>query len=108
MPVGSRVRPARHKEHGAVTQKAVEVPLLATPQSTGRLKEHAPRSQWAKNRERLAWMLVAPAIIVVCGIALYPLAQTIRLSFTDANLQTTEFNWVGLRNYQRLWESDLF
>jgi len=109
VPVRLAVWPARRKEHGAVTQNAVEVPLSPVAvQPTGRLKEHAPRSQWAKSRERLAWMLVAPAIIVVCGIALYPLAQTIRLSFTDANLQTTEFSWVGLRNYQRLWESDLF
>jgi len=51
---------------------------------------------------------VAPAILIVCGIALYPLAQTIRLSFTDANLQTTHANWVGLRNYHRLYDSQLF
>ncbi len=70
--------------------------------------EDTPKSQWAKSRERLAWMLVAPAILVVCGIALYPLLQTIRLSFTDANLHEAEANWVGLRNYQRLWDSEIF
>ncbi len=70
--------------------------------------EDTPRSQWAKSRERLAWLLVLPAIIVVCGIALYPLAQTIWLSFTDANLHESSAEWVGLRNYQRLWDSTLF
>ena len=66
------------------------------PKKVSRFRnEDTPRSQWAKSRERLAWMLVAPAILVVCGIALYPLLQTIRLSFTDANLHEAEANWVG-------------
>jgi trehalose/maltose transport system permease protein len=70
--------------------------------------EDTPRSQWTKQRERLAWMLVLPAIIVVCGIALYPLARTIQLSFTDANLHESSYEWVGLRNYERMWNSQLF
>lgn len=70
--------------------------------------EDTPQSQWAKARERLAWLLVTPAILVVCGIALYPLAQTIYLSFTDANLHEAQAEWVGLRNYERLWNSTLF
>lgn len=86
---------------------SAQLPATVPAQST-RLKDEAPRSSWAKARERLAWMLVAPAVLIVCGIALYPLAQTIYLSFTDANLHEAESNWVGLRNYERLWESDLF
>jgi len=53
-------------------------------------------------------MLVAPAVIVVCGIALYPLLQTIHLSFTNANLNTSKADWVGLRNYQRMLNQQIF
>jgi trehalose/maltose transport system permease protein len=84
---------------------------VANPKATIRSRfrnEDTPRSQWAKSRERLAWLLVTPAVIVVCGVALYPLLQTIRLSFTDANLHESSFQWVGLRNYQRLWDSTIF
>ena len=43
-----------------------------------------PQSGWAKARERLAWILVAPSVLVVALVALYPLAQSFRLSFTNA------------------------
>jgi trehalose/maltose transport system permease protein len=100
----------RRKEHGAVSQQVVSAsPGKPKPSLRERFQnEDTPRSQWAKSRERLAWLLVTPAILVVCGIALYPLGQTIYLSFTNANLQTSGSEWVGLRNYERLWNSTLF
>jgi trehalose/maltose transport system permease protein len=68
----------------------------------------APITGWAKARERLAWVLVRPAILAVVGVAIYPLLRTCQYSFTNAYLGSNEFEYVGLRNYQRLWESSLF
>ena len=53
-----------------------------------------------------AWALIGPAIIFIAIIVAWPLLETIRLSFTDAKLGGE--NWVGLENYERLWESKKF
>jgi trehalose/maltose transport system permease protein len=83
--------------------------ISAAAPASGRLREHAPTSSWAKARERLAWLFVAPAILVVIIVAIYPLIRTFQLSFTNARLgATTKTRWIGLENYERLWRDDQF
>lgn len=53
-----------------------------------------------------AWLLVTPAMLFIAAIVAWPLAETVRLSFTDARLGGE--SWVGLENYQDLWESAKF
>jgi trehalose/maltose transport system permease protein len=68
-----------------------------------------PQSGWAKARERLAWILVAPSILVVALVALYPLAQSFRLSFTNARFGSPRpIVYVGFDNYVRLLRDDTF
>ena len=68
-----------------------------------------PRSGWARARERLAWLLVAPSLIVVAGVALYPLFQTFRLSFTNARFGSPRpESYVGFDNYTRLLTDNVF
>lgn len=68
-----------------------------------------PRSGWARARERLAWFLVAPSLLVVAIVALYPLFQTFRLSFTNARFGSTRpESYVGFENYTRLLNDDVF
>jgi trehalose/maltose transport system permease protein len=68
-----------------------------------------PQSGWAKARERLAWFLVAPSILVVALVALYPLAQSFRLSFTNARFGSPRpERFVGLDNYARLFSDNVF
>jgi len=75
----------------------------------GRLRETAPTSSWAKARERMAWLFVAPAVLVVIVVAIYPLARTVQLSFTNARLASTSATeWVWFENYERLWRDDDF
>ncbi len=53
-----------------------------------------------KERRRLAWLLLAPTLIVLAVVAFYPLAQTLAYSFTDARLGSSRpVHFVGLRNY---------
>lgn len=71
----------------------------------------APQSSWAKARERLAWTLVAPSILVVAIVAFYPLAQSVRLSFTNARLASEPRGgerYIGFGNYDFLLSSDEF
>ncbi len=62
-----------------------------------------------KARERLAWLLVAPSILVVALVALYPLFQSFRLSFTNARFGSARpEQYVGFDNYVRLFNDDAF
>lgn len=62
-----------------------------------------PSSEWARRRERLAWLLVSPSVLVVALVALYPLVRTFQLSLTNQRLSSVrEVRFVGLDNYINL------
>ncbi len=91
-----------------MSQQVVSAPL-AQPASAGVKLSDAPQSSWARARERLAWLLVAPSLLVVAIVAVYPLFQTFRLSFTNARLASSrEVEYIGFTNYQRLFEDSQF
>jgi trehalose/maltose transport system permease protein len=53
--------------------------------------------------------LMLPSLIVVLGVALYPLVRTMLLSFTDARLsRVREVSFVGLNNYIDLLSDGAF
>lgn len=53
-----------------------------------------------------AWLLIAPAIVFIGFIVAWPLVETIRLSFTDADLGGE--NWIGWANYAELFSDPKF
>ena len=53
-----------------------------------------------------AWLLIAPAVAFTAVIVAWPLLETIRLSFTDASMNSE--SWVGLANYEKLLSSQKF
>lgn len=72
-------------------------------------KVDVPQASWTKARERLAWILLAPSLLVVFVVALFPLAQSVFLSFTNARLASSrEQEFVGLAQYQYLLTNDEF
>jgi multiple sugar transport system permease protein len=52
----------------------------------------------------IAWLFIAPTILLLLAINIFPLLWTVWLSFTDfrANRSNAEVNWIGLRNYERV------
>ncbi len=52
----------------------------------------------------IAWVFVAPTIILLLAVNIFPLIWTIRLSLTDyrANRPNREVEWVGVENYRRI------
>lgn len=59
----------------------------------------------------IAWLFVAPTIFLLLAVNIFPLAWTIRLSFTNyrANRPNADVNWIGTRNYERiLTDSDIW
>jgi trehalose/maltose transport system permease protein len=67
------------------------------------VSKRQPLSVAAKRQERLAYLLLLPTVIVVIGVAFYPLANTIYASFFDARLGSARaWEFVGLQNYRTL------
>ncbi len=90
-----------------MSQQVVTAPV-AQPALTGRSVD-IPHVGWMKARERLAWLLIAPSVLVVALVAIYPLFQSFRLSFTNARFGSTRPEvYVGFDNYVRLIKDNVF
>jgi trehalose/maltose transport system permease protein len=58
------------------------------------------RIAYQQRRRRIAWILVAPALILLALAAGWPLARTFFFSFTNAMLDNpSDYQMVGLDNY---------
>ena len=56
----------------------------------------------------IAWIFIAPTIVLLLAINIFPLIWTVYLSFTNyrANQPGRVVRWVGTRNYERLLGSE--
>jgi len=69
----------------------------------------APSSGIGRQQERLGWLLVLPSVIVVLAVAIYPLLESFRLSFTNYRITRPDrMRYVGLENYRQLMQDDVF
>jgi trehalose/maltose transport system permease protein len=85
-----------------------DVGVATTSGQTVKISDR-PQTSWAKSRERLGWLMVLPSLLIVAAVALYPLVQSFRLSFTNARLASArEVENIGLANYEFLWNSNTF
>jgi trehalose/maltose transport system permease protein len=57
------------------------------------------RSCLTRERQRAAWWLLAPLLVVLAGVAGWPLLRTVWFSLTDAALDESTRRFVGLANY---------
>lgn len=83
-----------------------------------------PRSGWRAIRlseVSFAWLLVAPAVLIITAVVALPLVYSVWLSFTDVNLLRTGgpaveafgirlplYRWVGLKNYLQVFSDALY
>ena len=67
-------------------------------------KATAPQAPPHITKERhTAWILTAPALILMILILLAPILIAALLSFTNYSLGNSGFDWVGTRNYEKLF-----
>jgi trehalose/maltose transport system permease protein len=72
-------------------------------------KPYRDRGTLARQQERLGWLLVIPPLVVIAIIAIYPLFETFRLSFTNERLASArETRYVGFENYTDMFADDQF
>lgn len=61
---------------------------------------HGRKRSLQSRRARAAWLLVAPTLVLLAGVAGWPLLRTLLYSFTDARLDTPdEYELIGFANY---------
>lgn len=65
-------------------------------------------SKLRRSEAAFGYLLVAPLIIWLGLTLLYPLAEAIRLAFTDAGIIGTSSNYVGLSNFREILQGDDF
>jgi ABC-type sugar transport system permease subunit len=99
------------------TQKpaATAGPVLPARPGAGPRPDHArpPRDRKQFNLlaqdRRFGYMLVAPAVIVLLAITVYPLIYNVWNSFhNDVVTSGLPPTWAGLANYKRIFTDDLF
>lgn len=72
-------------------------------------KFSAPPTKAGRDQERLGWLLILPTVVVVLGIAVYPLLESIRLSLTNfRSSRPDRWRYIGIENYKDLLSDDTF
>lgn len=60
------------------------------------------------KRNYYGYLFIMPFIIGFLVFGLYPIYNTFSLSFTDYTLMTRQGNYIGWRNFERLFADDVF
>ncbi|WP_028983775.1 carbohydrate ABC transporter permease [Sporolactobacillus terrae] len=61
------------------------------------------------TEKQFAWLLILPAVILVFGLDLYPLIETLIYSLRDMNLTANHYgSFVGLKNYITVLSDTVF
>lgn len=75
-----------------------ETPSLSLPDNTA--SAPVAKRNYQLRRSRIAWLLVAPALLLLAAVAGWPLFRTLFYSFTDAMLDAPhDYHFVGFANY---------
>ncbi len=92
-----------------MSTSAVESPTPITEEVPKIKRSSAPKSVVGRQQERLGWLLVLPSVVIVLAVAIYPLLETIRLSFTNNRLSRPgRERYVGLENYHQILNDNVF
>src|SRR5688500_4567042 len=62
------------------------------------------------ERKGWAYFLLIPSLLMVGAVVVYPVTSGILLSFRQMQINRPRLGepWVGLDQYRRLWEDDVF
>jgi multiple sugar transport system permease protein len=85
-----------------INEVVKEPPLPAAPADRERMRKRA-----ARRRAGGWWpfLFLAPWFIGLFGLTIYPMLDSLYLSFTDFNLLTPA-KWIGAQNYTRMFNDD--
>ncbi|WP_328991250.1 sugar ABC transporter permease [Kribbella sp. NBC_01245] len=70
--------------------------------------EVGQRRRLADRDGLLAWVFLLPSVIYIVALAAIPFFLAIAFSFSDVTAGDPSFDWVGLRNYARVFDDPVF
>lgn len=70
------------------------------------MKTRRKIARYDKGDTRVAWLMLSPFLLFFALFVLYPILMNIYYSFTNYNLDSAD--WVGLKNYRRLFRDKAF
>ena len=91
----------------AEVEHATAAPSAAVPRPRRTRRPLNAGSPAHRGDGRLAWVLIAPALVGFVVFAVYPTIRGIYLSFTDFKVLTPP-TWIGLDNFVELLGDDVF
>ncbi len=67
------------------------------------------RPSWRRQEERIiGYLLLLPAVLLVCAVTVFPLVRTLQVSFTNQVLAEQTNAYIGFQNYHLLWQDYFF
>lgn len=72
------------------------------------VRRKEPRKRPKLSRKVAPWLFVAPSLAILLVFVVWPIFQSLRFSLHDWKIGAEEQEWVGLDNYTRLLNDDLF
>lgn len=106
-----------HEGHQQMVALAVErtgTPLLDVPSElkTGAEPDHrkagAPRTNRFQRQRWAMFAFIAPALVVYLVMVILPSLQTIQLSFTNWDGLSSDYDYIGVENYESILTSGRF
>jgi ABC-type sugar transport system permease subunit len=81
---------------------------MATIAVSGQSRLHRLREHLDVGSGVMPYFLVAPALLLIAVVAIYPIIDAVRLSFLENPLVPTGNNFVGLNNYVEAFRDPVF
>lgn len=84
---------------------ASDTTLRSAPRKHGERSNLRNKSLWGWNSPLRPWLLLAPALLILAVLLLWPLIRVFMLSFQQYGLKeinTGNVIWVGFENYQQI------
>jgi multiple sugar transport system permease protein len=70
--------------------------------------QRRPRRHLADSDSTLAWLFLAPAVVYILALVALPFGLAVAFSFSDVTGGDPSFDWVGLQNFQRIFDDPVF
>src|SRR5437867_270568 len=97
--------------HGSRVARPVPAHRPEVPDHPARRPARHGRATRTRERMRLvagAFALMAPALLTLLAVSLYPVLRSIWLSFRDTTLAAQTDSFTGLKNYRLMWSDEQF
>lgn len=68
----------------------------------------APRRRLADREGTLAWLFLMPSVVYILALVAVPFGLAVGLALSDVTAGNPTYDWVGVRNFQRIFEDPVF